>query len=298
MDQLQIDHAIAGVHVERGLVRSLTATAVMDQPEMPEVLRAEYTLTLSDVTVKLHELVGQKIRLDDLHDKACVACGRANLRKTFGPGYCFPCFRARPETDLCIVRPERCHFAQGTCRDAAWGQRHCMQSHSIYLSFTSQVKVGLSRSHRLHQRWLDQGALGGVELARVSTRLDAGRVEVYMKQFFKDITQPRKMLMCVGSDENYDDVARILAEARLKAQDYLQQGGYGSQVVDGAVKSLRYPMAEPDQPSQDMKLVSLASQPSLEGILSGIKGQYLLLDGGYGFSIRKHLGHYISLRIG
>lgn len=299
MDQSQTEPAAVGVEVGRGLLRSLSATACI-QPsagDHPETMHAEYALTLSDVTVKLHELVGRKLRLDDLQDKACVACGRARIRKTFGPGYCFPCFRSRPEADLCIVRPERCHFAQGTCRDAAWGQQHCMQSHSIYLSFTSQVKVGLSRSHRLHQRWLDQGALGGVELARVSTRLDAGRIEVYMKQFFKDTTQPRKMLMYVGSCENYAHVAQVLAGEQLKALDYLHQGGYGSHVVTGGVKWLRYPMVEPEQHSKDMKLVNLASQPSLEGVLSGIKGQYLLLDSGYGFSIRKHLGHYISLRV-
>lgn len=33
------------------------------------------------------------------------------------------CMRKLPECDICIVKPELCHFAAGTCRDANWAKK-------------------------------------------------------------------------------------------------------------------------------------------------------------------------------
>ena len=288
-----------GAKLERGLVRSMVASASCPEPTpTAQVISASYVLTLSHTTVDLNQLVGVKLRLEDLQEKECLSCGRKKISKTFGPGYCFPCFRSRPETDLCIVKPERCHFAQGTCRDSQWGQQHCMQHHSIYLAFSSQLKVGLSRSYRLHQRWMDQGALGGIELAQVDTRLKAGHVEVFMKQFYKDSTQPKKMLMFAASTANYALVAEALGAEQITARQRLQHGGYGDCLQNTPITLVKYPASQSGAVNPaDLKLVSFAKQAAIEGVLTGIKGQYLIFGNRYGFSVRKHLGHYLKLSI-
>ena len=294
---------MSSLAVERGLVKSLVAsTLCTEQTQAAQVISTAYELILSsgssETTVDLNQLVGVKLRLDDLQDKECLSCGRKKISKTFGPGYCFPCFRSRPETDLCIVKPERCHFAQGTCRDPQWGQQHCMQQHSIYLAFSSQLKVGLSRSYRLHQRWMDQGALGGVEIAQVDTRLKAGQVEVFMKQFYKDITQPKKMLTFAASPDNYELVAQALGAEKITAQRCLHQGGYGDYLRDSPMTLVKYPAPQAGSPPPaELKLVSFVKQAAIEGVLTGIKGQYLIFDERYAFSVRKHLGHYLKFSV-
>ena len=43
-------------------------------------------------------------------------------QKTFNQGYCFPRFQKLAECDICIVKPELCHFDEGTCRGNEFGE--------------------------------------------------------------------------------------------------------------------------------------------------------------------------------
>ena len=76
-----------------------------------------YSLPVGDDLVGLNEFLGKKISLTYTGTINCIACGR-KTNKSFQQGYCFPCMRSLAECDSCIVKPELCHFDQGTCRDA------------------------------------------------------------------------------------------------------------------------------------------------------------------------------------
>ena len=118
-----------------------------------------YVLPLDGKLVNLNNLIGQKISLEHLGIIHCVACHRL-INKSFQQGYCFPCTQKLAQCDLCIVKPERCHFHLGTCREPEWGETHCLQDHVIYLANSSGLKVGITRQKNIlnKSRWIDQGA--------------------------------------------------------------------------------------------------------------------------------------------
>ena len=116
-----------------------------------------YSLPIGSEQVPLNPYIGKTIRLEYSGQINCIACGR-KTKKSFNQGYCFPCMRSLAECDMCIVRPEQCHFDQGTCRDEQWALRHCMQEHIVYLANSSGLKVGITRHTQIPTRWIDQGA--------------------------------------------------------------------------------------------------------------------------------------------
>lgn len=293
------------VSMDDAHVRSLTSSmgssyvTDMKSPDRDhqgiEMLVAHYDWDLTAQSFSVASLLGLKMQLDDLGQKNCLRCGRLT-KKTYSQGYCFPCFRSRPETDLCIVRPEKCHIAQGTCRDPEWGQTHCMQDHAVYLSFTSHLKVGVTRRHRLYSRWMDQGAVGGVELARLNNRLQAGQLEVLLKKHYKDRTHPQKMLASLRS-EPYETAIQSLAQERIQIQKLLQGTEFEPYVsTESQIKLIRYPSLSLSDCSPIVpKLVSLDKTSSFQGQLTAVKGQYLIFDNQDCFSVRKHLGYHLKI---
>ena len=168
----------------------------------------EYVLPVGDVLIDLNLLLGQTVRLDFGGRIFCVACGRQTNR-SFNRGYCYPCFQGLAQCDLCIVKPELCHYDRGTCREPAWGETHCMQPHYVYLANSSGVKVGITRRTQIPTRWMDQGATQALLIAYVPSRHRAGLVEVLLKRHVSDRTDWRRMLK--GVPEPADLVARRAA---------------------------------------------------------------------------------------
>ena len=55
---------------------------------------------------------------------------------------------------------------------------------------------------------------------------------------------------------------------------------------------LNYPVLE--YPSK-VKSRSFEKTPIVEGVLKGIKGQYLIFEGGEVFNVRTHTGYYVEI---
>ena len=64
----------------------------------------------------------------------------------------------------------------------------------MYLSFTDDVKIGVTRKSQLPTRWIDQGAINAIEVAELPNRYLAGLCEVELKKYYKDKTNWRAML--------------------------------------------------------------------------------------------------------
>ncbi|CAN0595260.1 unnamed protein product, partial [Ectocarpus sp. 12 AP-2014] len=116
-----------------------------------------YHLRAGEHRLALNERIGEPLSLRWTGAIACTHCGRAT-KKSFAQGHCYPCFKRLAQCDTCIMRPETCHFFQGTCREPEWGERHCFQPHVVYLANSSGLKVGITRKTQMPTRWLDQGA--------------------------------------------------------------------------------------------------------------------------------------------
>ncbi|MFC4892743.1 DUF2797 domain-containing protein [Pseudofrancisella aestuarii] len=236
----------------------------------------------------LNEFVGKKLSIKFLGEINCVACG-TKTNKSYSQGYCFMCMRKLPECDICIVKPELCHYAQGTCRDSKWGEDHCMKTHIVYLSNTGDVKVGITRLKNVPSRWIDQGATQALPIYAVQNRLISGLVEMALKNHIADKTNWRKMLQ---GDSESTDLEAIRDDLMTKSQAEINniKDKYGDNVlepVEGNLVNIVYPVLE--FPTK-IKSFNLDKDSIVQGKLEGIKGQYLIFDTGV-INIRKFSGY-------
>ncbi len=257
-----------------------------------EAGEVDYQLPLDEYRVPLNQLIGSSVRIEYLGDIHCIHCGRRS-KKSFSQGYCYPCFTKLPQCDTCIMSPERCHYHAGTCRDPQWGEKYCFTDHFVYLSNTSGVKVGITRGTQLPTRWIDQGATQGLPIYRVKDRRTAGLIEDRLRQHVADKTQWQKMLK---GDNDTLDLPTIRDQLVEKCRDELAQlaedaGLNGMQFLrQSPIQAIDYPVAVfPEK----VKSFNLDQQPELEGVLQGIKGQYLILDTGV-INIRKYTAYRVQ----
>lgn len=247
-----------------------------------------YALPLGSEDVPLNSRLEKTFRLEFKQAISCISCDR-KIKKTFSQGHCYPCFIGLASCDSCIVKPELCHFAQGTCREPDWGESHCMIPHTVYLANSSGLKVGITRGVEPVSRWIDQGASQGLAIRRVATRLESGRVEVALKHFVADRTNWRKMLQ--GTADAVDLPAERESILRLQLEKDPDNPLPGEEVEGAKPVEIDYPVRV-----YPKKIVShnFDKNAVLEGTLLGIKGQYLILDTAV-VNIRKYGGYHMEL---
>lgn len=252
----------------------------------------QYQLPLDDQRIPLNDLIGSNIAIEHVGDIHCIHCGRRS-KKSFSQGYCYPCFTKLPQCDTCIMSPERCHFHHGTCRDPDWGEKYCFTDHFVYLANSSGVKVGITRGTQLPTRWIDQGATQGLPIFRVQTRYQAGLIEDCIREHVADKTSWQKMLK---GDAEPVELATIRDELMAKSESGLEllEQEFGLQALQRlyseTTTEINFPVREfPEK----VKSFNLDKQPLVEGLLKGIKGQYLILDSGV-INIRKYTGYNVS----
>ncbi len=251
-----------------------------------------YQLDL-DEPVTLSAYLGYTLALSFLDEKRCIGCGRATS-KTFQQGYCFPCVRSLAACDLCIVKPELCHFHLGTCREPTWGEAHCMKEHVIYLANTSGLKVGITRRANIPSRFIDQGATQALPLFSVSTRYQAGLIEILLARELADKTNWRKMLSGSAAALNLPDLAaQVKEKMRLPLAELCAGHPVTFLELPASVIALNYPVLE--YPSA-IKSLNLDKNGKIEGQLLGIKGQYLMLSSGV-LNVRSFGGYKVRLSL-
>ena len=253
----------------------------------------QYSLRLGEQDLDLNALLGQGVRLEYLGAIHCSHCGR-KTKKSFSQGYCYPCFSKLAQCDTCIMSPERCHYAAGTCREPAWGEQFCMTEHVVYLANSSGAKVGITRATQVPTRWIDQGATQALPIMRVATRQQSGLVEDVLRSQVTDRTNWRAMLKGEAAALNLAQLAGEIFEACHAGITTLQER-FGLQAIqplsDLAVVDIAYPVL-----AYPAKVASfdLEKTPVVEGTLQGIKGQYLIFDTGV-INIRKFTAYQLAV---
>ncbi|MEK6616710.1 MAG: DUF2797 domain-containing protein [Bacteroidota bacterium] len=246
-----------------------------------------YHLPLEDKLIQMNDLIGKNIVLKYENEIYCIACGK-RTNKSFSQGFCWNCFISSPETAECILRPELCLAHEGKGRDMEWEKKHHLQEHFVYLAFSSEVKVGVTRSTQVPTRWIDQGASSVIRLAKVPYRYLAGVIEVEMKKHFTDKTNWQKMLKG-DAGEGKDLVAEKKRSKELisaKLQQYFSD--------DDSITTINYPVIKyPEK----VKSIDFEKQNLVSGKLIGIKGQYLIMEDNSVLNIRKHSGYVVSIEM-
>ncbi len=255
----------------------------------------EYSLVIGEQVVPLNQHLGRTIRLENTGQINCTHCGR-KTKKSFSQGFCYPCFQSLAMCDSCIMSPEKCHYHNGTCREPEWGEKFCMTDHVVYLANSSGLKVGITRGTQVPTRWMDQGAVQALPILRVSTRQLSGFVEDMLRQDVNDRTNWRAMLKGQNPEINLEQERERLLFMHGEGIDSLQME-HGIQAVqpvsDVAPIDIHYPVTE-----YPTKVVSfnLDKNPVAEGVLMGIKGQYLIFDTGV-INIRKYTAYQLKVDI-
>ena len=245
----------------------------------------EYFLPAGDQEVAMNDLIGQDLRMEFTGRINCISCGK--LTKTsFGQGFCYSCLQTAPEASESVLQPElsKAHF--GIARDMEFAQKHDLIDHFVYLALSPGLKVGVTRHHQIPVRWIDQGATAAIRLAKTPNRHLAGVIEVWLKQYFSDKTNWRDML----TNRQFPEIDLTLEKRRALGLLTPELRKYYVEPDD--ITLIEYPVTRYPE-----KITSLSFDKTalITGTLTGIKGQYLILDREKVLNVRKHNGYWIKL---
>jgi len=248
---------------------------------------AQYFIKMNDHEINMNDLIGKNISLTFTKNIICSNCGQYT-KKSYSQGHCYLCSQQLASCDLCIMKPETCHFHLGTCREPEWGENNCFTPHIIYLANSSGAKVGITRMTNVPSRWIDQGAIQALPILQVDSRIKSGMIESSLKQYINDKTNWRQMLK---NEVDLIDLRKIRDELTPKIADLIENTS--AEMVDPVNYDISYPVIE-----YPTKIVSLNfdKTPNIEGIVKGIKGQYLILDIGV-LNIRKFSSYELEMAV-
>lgn len=229
----------------------------------------------------------------------CIHCGKLT-KKSFNQGSCYNCFVQLAQNDLCIMSPTRCHYHLGTCREPKWGEDNCFKKHSVYLANTSGPKVGITKEKKIENRWIDQGAVEGLELVTTNSRREAGIIEAYLSQFLPDRTTWQRMVTSNPIQGEIDFVkekskfVRAIENANLTMEN---EKGKSTAIemkesTSKQVTKFNYPI----EAFPKAKSYKVDPEQAIKSKLLGIKGQYLLLQDGV-INLRTYEGYEFYLAI-
>ncbi len=245
-----------------------------------------YFLPIGDEEVLMNELIGSNIHLQYNGRINCITCGK-KTKTSFAQGFCYNCLQSAPEASESVLRPELSKAHLGIARDMEWAEKYDLIDHYVYLAVSSNVKVGVTRNSQIPTRWIDQGASMAIKLARTPNRHIAGIIEVFLKKHFTDKTNWRAMLK--------NEIAQNihLLEEKQKAIQLLPSELQNYIDPENSITKIEYPVLSfPDT----IKSIGFDKQPTIQGILKGIKGQYLIFENNTVLNIRKHNGYFIKIK--
>jgi len=245
----------------------------------------EYRLHSKEDRLSMNELLNKKIEINWNGNIFCQKCAK-KTKRSFGEGFCYPCFISAPEASPCIIKPELCQAHLGIGRDIEYEEKHHNQPHIVYLAATDKVKVGVTRDTQIPTRWIDQGAHKTIILAETPNRYLAGITEVALKEYYADKTNWRSML------KNINDESIDLIEEKWQCCDLLPSDLKEYFTEDENVNEFKYPVEE--YPAK-VSSINLEKTPSISGVLTGIKGQYLMFDKEFVFNVRRHTSFEVEI---
>ncbi len=243
----------------------------------------QYYLVFENDFLNMNQLLNKRISVEFVRFQ-CLNCGRD--RKIYRQGYCYDCFYEVPQVGEWVIRPElsTAHLDKED-RDLEYEKKMQLQPHIVYLANSSNVKVGVTRKSQVPTRWIDQGAHEAIEIVEVPNRYLAGITEVSLKDHVSDKTNWRNMLKNDVKDEN-------LVEWRDKLKDHIPEEASEYFLTNNTETNLEFPvLSYPEKP----KSLNLGKTPSYEGVLKGVKGQYLIFEDQTVFNVRANEGYVVSI---
>jgi len=249
----------------------------------------QYYLVFKDDFLNVNQLLNKKIAIS-FEGYECLNCHKA--KKIYRQGFCYDCFFEIPQAADWIIRPElsKAHLNIED-RDLAYEKQVQLKPHIVYLANSGTVKVGVTRKTQVPTRWIDQGAHEAIEIVEVPNRYLAGITEVALKNHVGDKTNWRTMLKndpeTSGDDEN-------LMEWRNKLKQFIPDEAKEYFIENATETHMDFPVL---QYPKKLKSLNIAKHLNYEGVLKGIKGQYLIFEDGTVFNVRSNEGLVVRITV-
>src|SRR5690554_3614723 len=245
----------------------------------------QYYLLFETDFIHMNQLLEKTINIKFVGYE-CLNCG---LNKTiFRQGFCKSCFFDIPQAADWIMKPElsTAHLDKED-RDLEYEKQVQLRPHIVYLANSSNVKVGVTRKSQVPTRWIDQGAHEAIEIVEVPNRYLAGITEVALKDYVGDKTNWRTML-------KNDIVDEDLVEWRDRLRQYIPAEAQEYYIANNKETNIEFPVLQyPEKP----KSLNLDKTPNYQGVLKGIKGQYLIFEDQTVFNIRSNEGLVVAIEV-
>ena len=249
--------------------------------------KVHYLLKMDNDFVKINNFVGRELEVEFTGEKYCASCGN-QFENLYRMGFCKNCFYTSPEAGESIIRPElsRAHLGEED-RDLAFEKGYQLQPHVVYLANSGGLKVGVTREPQVPTRWIDQGASQAIVLAKTSNRYEAGMIEVDMKNHVADKTVWQRMLK--NEDADIDLVEEKKRLGSLMSEEYRH---FISD--DDHLYKLDYPVEH--YPTK-VKAINLDKNKNIKAVLQGVRGQYMIFEGGGVLNVRAHTGYRVRISL-
>ncbi|MCA0133408.1 DUF2797 domain-containing protein [Winogradskyella alexanderae] len=243
----------------------------------------QYYLVFENDFIHMNQLINKTISIK-LVGHQCLSCGLD--RPIFRQGFCRSCFFEQPTAGDWIMRPElsTAHLGRED-RDLEYEKKIQLQPHIVYLANSSNVKVGVTRKSQIPTRWIDQGAHEAIEIVEVPNRYLAGITEVALKDYVSDKTNWRNMLKNDLKDED-------LVSWRERLKTHIPEEAKAYFIENNQETNLVFPVEQyPTKP----RSLNLSKVQQYQGVLKGLKGQYLIFEDDTVFNIRANEGLVVEL---
>jgi len=245
----------------------------------------QYYLILDQDYLHMNQLLDKKISINFLRYE-CLHCGLE--KRIFRQGFCYDCFQAIPQAADWIIKPELSQAHLGIeDRDLEYESKVQLKPHIVYLANSSDVKVGVTRKTQVPTRWIDQGAHEAIVVVEVPNRYLAGITEIALKDHVSDKTNWRNMLKNEVVDED-------LVDWKNRLEKYIPEEAKEYFTKDNGETNLEFPVLQyPKKP----KSLNLEKSPYYEGVLKGIKAQYLIFEDDTVFNVRGNEGYVVAITV-
>ncbi len=245
----------------------------------------QYYLVFDNDFINVNQLLDKGLTINFVKYQ-CLNCGRD--LPIYRQGFCRSCFFEIPQAADWIMRPElsTAHLDKED-RDLEYEKKVQLQPHIVYLANSSNVKVGVTRKSQIPTRWIDQGAHEAIEIVEVPNRYLAGITEIALKDHVADKTNWRTMLQNKIKDED-------LVEWRNKLKQFIPDEVKEYFIENNTETLLDFPVLNyPEKP----KSLNLEKTVSFNGVLKGIKGQYLIFEDQTVFNVRANEGLVVNIEL-
>jgi len=171
-------------------------------------------------------------------------------------------------------------------RNLEYEKKIQLQPHMVYLAFTGDIKVGVTRSSQIPTRWIDQGATHAITIMEVPNRYLAGKCEVLLKNYYKDKTDYRKMLSCLTSNIDLQNERKKIEQyIDFELLEYFKNHEFVELIINYPFHTLL----------NKILTTKLENNVLSNKRLIGIKGQYLIFEDNSVLNIRNHEGFKIKI---